>query len=50
MALVFRWLIRLASALIILAVATIALVYYFASRSLPDYEGTLEVAGKSAPV
>ncbi|SMX31253.1 penicillin acylase family protein [Octadecabacter ascidiaceicola] len=50
MALVFRWLIRLASALIVLTVATIALVYYFASRSLPDYEGTFEVAGISAPV
>ena len=50
MALVFRWLIRLASALIILAVATFALAYYFASRSLPEYEGTLQVAGLSAPV
>jgi penicillin amidase len=26
------------------------LAYYFASRSLPDYEGTLDVAGISAPV
>ncbi|MBU2993302.1 penicillin acylase family protein [Octadecabacter sp. 1_MG-2023] len=50
MALIFRWLIRLASALIVLAVATFALAYYFASRSLPDYDGTVEVAGISAPV
>lgn len=50
MAFVFRWLIRLASGLIILSVAVFALAYYFASRSLPDYEGTLEVAGISAPV
>ena len=50
MSFVFRWLIRLASALIVLAVAVFTLAYYFASRSLPDYEGTLDVAGISAPV
>ncbi|MDC1229019.1 penicillin acylase family protein [Octadecabacter sp.] len=50
MSFVFRWLIRLASALIVFAVAVFTLAYYFASRSLPDYEGTLDVAGISAPV
>jgi penicillin amidase len=50
MAMLFRWLIRLASALIVFGVAMFALAYYFASRSLPDYEGTLKVAGISAPV
>ena len=50
MSFVFRWLIRLASALIVLAVAVFTLAYYFASRSLPDYEGTLDVAGISASV
>ncbi len=50
MALVFRWLVRLASALIALTVAVFVLAYYFASRSLPDYNGTLAVAGISAPV
>ena len=50
MALIFRWLVRLASALIFLTVAAIALAYYFASRSLPDYDGTREVAGITAPV
>ena len=50
MSFVFRWLIRLASALIVLAVAVFTLAYYFASRSLPDYEDTLDVAGISASV
>ena len=50
MALIFRWMIRLASALIVLGVCVVVLAYYFASRSLPDYDGTLEVAGISAPV
>ncbi len=50
MVLVFRWLIRLASALVFLVVAVLALGYYFASRSLPDYDGTLDVAGVTAPV
>ncbi len=50
MALVFRWLVRLASALITLIVAVFVLGYYFASRSLPDYNDTLEVAGIFAPV
>lgn len=50
MALVFRWLVRLASALILFGVAVFALAYYFASRSLPEYEDTLQVAGISAPV
>ena len=50
MSFVFRWLIRLASALIVFAVAVFTLAYYFASRSLPDYEDTLDVAGISASV
>ena len=50
MALLFRWLFRLASGLVVLVVAVFALAYYFASRSLPDYEGTFEVSGISAPV
>ena len=50
MSLIFRWLVRLASTLIVLGVAAIALAYYFASRSLPDYDGTRQVAGISAPV
>ncbi|WP_342075809.1 penicillin acylase family protein [Yoonia sp. SS1-5] len=50
MALIFRWLVRLASALIFLTVAAVVLAYYFASRSLPDYSAENEVSGISAPV
>ena len=50
MALIFRWLIRLATALIILCVATVTLAYYFASRSLPDYDAQTDVAGISATI
>ncbi len=50
MAFTFRWLVRLASALIGIAIAIIALAYYFASRSLPEYSGIREVAGISATV
>ncbi|MEL6640032.1 MAG: penicillin acylase family protein [Pseudomonadota bacterium] len=50
MALLFRWLLRLATSLIVLAVAAFALTYYFASRSLPDYDETATVRGITAPV
>lgn len=50
MALVFRWLVRLATALIALIALAVLLAYYFASRSLPDYDATYELAGLSAPV
>ena len=50
MALAFRWLVRIAAALIILSVLAVAGVYYFASRSLPDYNRTVTVRGLSAPV
>jgi penicillin amidase len=50
MALIFRWLVRLASGLILLCVAALALAYYFASRSLPEYNAEGVVEGISAPV
>lgn len=50
MALVFRWLMRLAGAMIVGVLLVIAGVYYFASRSLPDYDRVVEVAGIAAPV
>jgi penicillin amidase len=50
MAFTFRWLVRLATVLIALGLAAMALAYYFASRSLPEYSGTRVVAGISAPV
>ncbi|WP_407493373.1 penicillin acylase family protein [Pseudooceanicola sp. MF1-13] len=47
---VFLWLFRIATGLVILSVIAATLVYYFASRSLPDYDKTLEVTGLTAPV
>ena len=50
MAQLFRWLLRMATGVVVLLVGALGLVYYFASRSLPDYSGAYEVAGISAPV
>lgn len=47
---IFIWLMRIATALVLVIVGAFALVYYFASRSLPDYSGTFELAGITAPV
>ncbi len=47
---IFRWLLWLTTGLIGLVIAGLLLVYYFAARSLPDYDGTYAVAGISAPV
>ena len=41
MALMFRWLIRLAVFLVTLSVVVLLLVYWFAARSLPDYDDTV---------
>lgn len=46
----FQWLVRLSGALIILAALAVGMVYYLASRSLPDYDKTLATPGLSAPV
>jgi len=46
----FRWLLRIFTGLALLAVATLAITYYFLSRSLPDYSEDFTVAGISAPV
>ena len=46
----FRWLLRIFTGLAVLTVLGIALIYWFASRSLPDYSATHEVAGIEAPV
>lgn len=46
----FRWLLRLTIGLIVMLVLTGVLVWYFAVRSLPDYDATLAVQGLSAPV
>ncbi|WP_370227226.1 penicillin acylase family protein, partial [Cognatishimia sp.] len=47
---VFKWLFRLTTASFLLIFAFGALVYYFASRSLPDYDKELQTGYVSAPV
>ncbi|MEM6896656.1 MAG: penicillin acylase family protein [Pseudomonadota bacterium] len=46
----FRWLVRLASGALVLSVVAAGLAYYVFSRSLPDYDRTVRVAGVAAPV
>ncbi|MDQ1898907.1 penicillin acylase family protein [Paracoccus sp. WLY502] len=46
----FRWLLQLTIGLIVLLVLATVLAWYFAVRSLPDYNATLHVRGISAPV
>ncbi|MGI9389945.1 MAG: penicillin acylase family protein [Boseongicola sp.] len=46
----FRWLVRFATGLALLAVASSFLLFWFFSRSIPDYSETLTVSGISAPV
>jgi penicillin amidase len=50
MAGVFRWLIRIAGGMILLAVTIILVAYFLLSRSLPDYNKTLTVDGLGAPI
>ncbi len=50
MALLFRWLLRSFFVMFILAISGSVLMYYFAVRSLPDYNATYNVANISAPV
>lgn len=46
----FRWLVRVTVVLIVGLVAVAALAWYFAVRSLPDYDAELRVTGIGAPV
>lgn len=50
MMVVFRWLLRLTLLLLLLAGAATGLVWYLATRSLPDYDASYTVAGVTAPV
>ena len=50
MALTFRWLLRILTGLLVLCVLTLALLYYFGSRSLPDYNTDHSVRGLNAPL
>ena len=45
-----RWLTRIAFVMVVLATLTLALMYYFAARSLPDYNATVRVSGLFSPV
>lgn len=45
MAILFRWLLRLAGGAILLGILGLLAVYYLASRSLPEYEKQRSVAG-----
>lgn len=50
MLLVFRWLLRIFTGLLVLAVIALLIAYYFLSRSLPDYSEGFTLQGISAPV
>jgi penicillin G amidase len=50
MFILFRWLLRLFTAAIVLAGAALMIGYYFLSRSLVDYAEDFSVAGLTAPV
>ena len=50
MAPIFRWLFRLTTLAIVLGVLAVALSYYLASRSLPDYNRTVTVSGVSSDI
>ena len=46
----FRWGIRIATGMVVLGVLGALLIYWFASRSLPDYNATVNVDRLGAPV
>ncbi len=46
----FRWLVRLLTAILVLIVVVVLGAYYFLSRSLPDYNEDFTLSGISAPV
>lgn len=50
MYLVFRWMLRLFTGLIALTLVALVILYYFLSRSLPDYSEGFPIEGISAPV
>ena len=50
MALLFRWLVRLAGAMLVLSVLVVGSVYWLASRSLPDYNADVVVPNLKRPV
>ena len=46
----FRWFLRLTLGLIVGLLLATALIWYFAVRSLPDYDASYPVTGITAPV
>ncbi len=50
MASLFRWLARIVTAVMVLFVLALGAVYYFAQRSIPDYDVTRPARGISAPL
>ena len=50
MAAVFRWLVRLTALMIVLTVVAVGLIYWLASRSLPDYDDVIVTPRLTAPV
>ncbi|NNE86779.1 MAG: penicillin acylase family protein [Silicimonas sp.] len=46
----FRWLLRIVTGVIALSILAVLVLYWFFSRSVPEYSGTLEVAGITQPV
>ena len=46
----FRWLARIASAVLLIVIVAGAFVYYFVSRSLPDYNASYALAGLAGQV
>jgi penicillin amidase len=50
MASLFRWLVRIVTAVMVLFVLALGAVYYLAQRSIPDYDVTREARGIAAPL
>ncbi len=50
MAFLFRWLLRIFTGLVVVVFLTLGIIYWMASRSLPDYDATHQVAGLNGTV
>ncbi|MDW3225654.1 MAG: penicillin acylase family protein [Paracoccaceae bacterium] len=50
MSLIFKWLMRITATLVVLIVLGVVMVYYLASRSLPEYTKVLDLPYLTAPV
>ena len=46
----FRWTLRLFTFVVVMTASAAGLSYFFAARSLPDYDATFSLDGISAPV